>query len=99
MRKFTATVSTLILLASPAWAISRVDTRGRSCAAIQALIAKERAVILRYPSRDGRTTLYDRYVSSASQCGPGYYAERTYIPATDGSCPVSNCESSTDLAP
>lgn len=99
MRYITATAVALLLAAPQAMAISRVEARTRSCAAIQDMIAKERAIILRYPSRDGRMTLYDRYVVGTPQCGSGFYASRAYVPASDGSCPVYNCKPTTNLSP
>ncbi|MGM4982775.1 hypothetical protein [Rhizobium sp. 11_C7_N12_5] len=49
-----ALILTTIATAGPAWAISRYESLSRSCASVQQLIAGERAVILRYPSSDGR---------------------------------------------
>jgi len=98
MRTIAIVAAGLVLFASPALAISRVESRSRSCASIQEQIAKERAVILRYPSRSGNT-LYDRYVTNSLQCGSGYYAGRSYVPAADGSCPVYNCQPTTNLSP
>ncbi|MFK0166131.1 hypothetical protein [Rhizobium sp. NPDC090279] len=86
-------------LAAPAMAIERYDTRSRSCQEVQALLARDRQAILRYPSRDGRATVYDRYVINPAQCGPGLYGVRVSIPAANGKCPVVNCHSLSDFAP
>lgn len=86
-------------IATPAMAISRYETRGRSCAAVQSFVASNRQAILRYPSRDGQTTLYDRYVSSSAECGPGLYGVRASVPTADGSCPVVNCHPLRERAP
>jgi hypothetical protein len=100
MTRFLAAMVALLLTVSSASAISRYDPRSRTCSAVQALIAGERAVQLRYPSRDGRVMLYDTYVSRGYQCGFGYYAAQTYVPTLDrSSCLVYNCQSTQNLAP
>lgn len=99
MWKLTFAAATLIGAAVPAIATPRYDTASHSCAAIQSFVAGNRQAILRYPSHDGRMTLYDRYVSQSAQCGPGLYGVRAYVPSADGSCPVMNCHSTSELAP
>ncbi|WP_271025441.1 hypothetical protein [Rhizobium sp. RCAM05973] len=95
-----ALILVTIATAGPAWAISRYESLSRSCASVQQLIAGERAVILRYPSRDGRLTLYDRYVSDSEQCGVSGYAARTSVLTRDNpQCPVYNCRSSSVFNP
>jgi hypothetical protein len=99
------TISAVLILATiatagPASAISRYQSLSRSCASVQQLIANERAAIFRYPSRDGRIVLYDRYVTDANQCDFGDYAARAYIPTKDNpACPVRNCKSSSVFNP
>ncbi|NRP88684.1 hypothetical protein GFPCMMHI_04606 [Ensifer adhaerens] len=96
----TALILTTIATAGPAWAISRYESLSRSCASVQQLIAGERAVILRYPSSNGRLMLYDRYVSGDEQCGISGYAARTFVPTRDNpQCPVHNCRSSSVFNP
>ncbi|TPK88883.1 hypothetical protein FJ934_25680 [Mesorhizobium sp. B2-4-12] len=85
------------MLASPALAIGRYDVDAQSCADVHRILARDRQAILRYTPRDGRLTLYDRYVSSAVECGPGRYALRVQIPAADGSCSVLICRPVTDF--
>lgn len=83
-----------------AQAISRYDSLGQSCASVQQIVSKERAVLLRYPSRSGNIVLYDRYVASDSQCGTSNYAARTSVPTKDNpTCPVYNCRSSSVFNP
>ncbi|NLR99278.1 hypothetical protein HGP17_20855 [Rhizobium sp. P38BS-XIX] len=99
----TAAIALIVmttLSAAPASAISRYQSLGKDCAAVQQVIAGERAVILRYPSRDGRIVLYDRYVSDSDQCGISGYAARTYVPTRDNPlCPVYNCKPSSVFNP
>lgn len=85
--------------AAPAFAIGRYNSMSMSCAEVQALISRERAVILRYPAtRVKNMTLYDRYVSDGAVCNTGEYAARAYVQTKDNpSCPVYTCESTTDL--
>ena len=91
---------TLFCLATPALAISRYNSLDKTCAAVQQSIAREKAVLLSYPSRDGRIRLYDRYVAGRGQCDAGYYAGSDYVPTADNkSCPVLSCKSASDLQP
>jgi len=86
--------------AGPALAISRYDSLGQSCASVQQIISRERAVLLRYPSRSGNAVLYDRYVAGDGQCGTGHYAAATSVPTRDNPmCPVYNCRSSSVFNP
>ena len=95
-----ALILTTIMAAGPASAISRYESLSKICTSVQQLIAGERAVILRYPSRDDRVVLYDRYVSDTPLCGISGYAARTYIPTRDNPlCPVYNCKPSSVFNP
>lgn len=83
-----------------AQAISRYDSLRQSCASVQQIISRERAALLRYPSRSGNVILYDRYVVDDGQCGTGNYAARTSVPTKDNPlCPVYNCRSSSVFNP
>jgi hypothetical protein len=102
MRIFLAaalTVTTLCLTVSgPAHAISRYNSTGMNCAAVQTAIDREGAVVLRYPGRTG-VTLYDRYVASVRQCFSGEYAKSSTVPTRDTArCPVQHCEKRPDPA-
>ncbi|RKD67823.1 hypothetical protein BJ928_105226 [Rhizobium sp. WW_1] len=99
MWKAILSVTMSIGLAAPAMAIERYDTQSRSCQEVQTLLARDRQAILRYPSRDGRAMVYDRYVINPAQCGPGLYGVRVSIPSASGKCPVVNCHSLSDFAP
>ncbi|WP_246664914.1 hypothetical protein [Neorhizobium sp. P12A] len=79
--------------AGDALAISRYNSGSMTCSAIQDTLARERAVIFRYPSRSG-AQLYDRYVSNGSLCGTGTEARRSVIPSRDGGCAVISCQQS-----
>jgi hypothetical protein len=85
--------------ATPALAINRYNAMSYSCPEAQALIQRERAVILRYPAdRVKNMTLYDRFVSDRDSCDVGDYAYQSYIPTKDtASCPVYTCRPSTDF--
>jgi hypothetical protein len=99
MWRATLFVAVAMGLAAPAMAIGKYDTNAHSCEELQRLLASDQQAILRYPSRDGRVTLYDRFVSNAAQCGPGQYGVCASIPTTDGACRVGNCHSLSDFAP
>lgn len=90
----------VVCLASPALAISRYNAMDRTCAAVQQVIASDKAVLLSYPSRRGNIVLYDRYVTDRGQCNATEYAASTYVPTRDNpSCPVHNCRSTSALQP
>ncbi|CAN7241442.1 hypothetical protein LJR251_000926 [Rhizobium rhizogenes] len=84
---------------TPALAISRYNAMSFTCAEARAIINRERAVIMRYPSTRVRNmTLYDRYVSDSNACNAGYYAYQDYMPTKDrANCPVYTCRPSTDF--
>lgn len=92
------TVCAALLAAEPALAISRYNSTGMSCAAVQRTIAREGAVILRYPSRNrARLTLYDRYVADSRFCDGHEFADRATVPTADTpSCPVRACKRRPD---
>jgi hypothetical protein len=83
----------IALLPAEALAISRYTSTSMSCDAIQAAIARERAVILRFRSpRNPSLQLYNRYVRDWRQCNTGETTEFAYVPSADvRSCPVLKC--------
>lgn len=85
-----------LMLATPALAISRYTSTGLSCGEVQARIANEGAVILRYSGRKG-IPLYDRYVASGRQCAFDEFAKAATVPTADRqNCPVRHCERRPD---
>ncbi len=88
----------ITMLATPALAISRYNSRSMTCDEVHRRIAAERAVILRYPStRVAGMTLYDRYVSNAGMCGNYEYPQRFTVPTSDRpNCPVYACKPPVD---
>jgi len=80
------------LLPISAHAINRYNVSTMSCGAVHAIIDREGAAILRYPSPRSGIILYDRYVASDLLCDAYEYPDRTYIPTADTqSCPVYHC--------
>lgn len=102
MKKFFAGFAALafiaLIAAGPALAISRYNSTAMSCAAVQQAIAREGAVVLRYPSRSkAQLILYDRYVADSSFCDGHEFADRTTVPTADSpSCPVRACKERPD---
>lgn|GEM_PF-2658338 len=86
-------------LTVPAIAIGRFDIHTRSCANVQSLLAKKGEAILRFPSKEKRMTLYDRYVSTSAQCGPGKYGIPASVPTATGACAVVKCTLLNNLSP
>jgi hypothetical protein len=84
----------LCLICADAQAISRYDPTGMDCAGVQATLAREGAVILRYQStRTPALPLYNRYVGNGRFCGMGEVRARASVPSADvAACPVYNCK-------
>lgn len=99
MKKFILLSLLITSVATPALAISRYNSMSFTCAEARAVINRERAVIMRYPStRPRNMTLYDRYVSDGNACDVGYYAAQDYMPTKDrANCPVYTCKPTSDL--
>ena len=87
-----AVIVPVLLAASDAWAITRHDITGMSCAKVQSIVQAEGAVILRYRSPGSGMTLYDRYVRDNSFCSSGEISVRASVPTPDRPyCPVKKC--------
>lgn len=84
----------LVLVAAEAQAVSRYDPTRMSCNRVQATIAGQGAVILRYQSsRVPGLPLYDRYVQDERFCNMGEVRTRAYVPSADTkSCAVYVCK-------
>ena len=82
-----------LVAASDASAITRIETRGQSCGAIQRTLNLEGAAILRYRSKNKTgLPIYDRYVANRSACTFGEVTERATVPTRDTArCPVLKC--------
>lgn len=84
--------ATLSGTASPAHAISRIETTKTECSAIRATLIREGAAILRYTSKRG-LPIYDRYVSSSLMCESPSVGVWARVPARDtNSCRVIRCD-------
>ena len=94
--KLVSVVALLSLVASDASAASRYDISTMTCAQVQALIERDGAAILRYPSkRILSLPIYDRYVKGQKFCETGEVASGTGVPTTDQKyCPVTKCVAS-----
>jgi hypothetical protein len=82
----------LLLPATDAGAISRYMSTSMTCAAVQAKVAQEGAVILRHRSARTGILLYDRYVKNRLFCPVGQTTEWKSVPTTDRpACRVYRC--------
>ncbi|MER8502165.1 hypothetical protein NKJ72_14985 [Mesorhizobium sp. M0045] len=92
--KIVLLAACLTLVAAEAQAVSRYDPTRMSCGKVQATIAREGAVILRYRStRVPGLALYDRYVRSQQFCDIGEVRARASVPSADtNSCTVYKCK-------
>ncbi|WFU10136.1 hypothetical protein QA646_04505 [Rhizobium sp. CB3090] len=99
MKKIVLLSLLIASAATPALAISRYNSMSFTCGQAKAIIDRERAVIMRYPSSRVRNmTLYDRFVSDSNACDTGFYAYQDYMPTKDrADCPVYICRPSTDF--
>jgi len=84
----------LFALAAPAHAITRIRADQNSCATLQQTLLRERAAVIRWPSRRiADYFLYDRYVSPHYLCPLGEVAVAVTVPAADDPrCVVHHCE-------
>jgi hypothetical protein len=84
----------LFALVMPAKAITRIRADQNSCATLQQTVLRERAVVIRWPSkRIANYFLYDRYVSPHYLCGLGEVPVAVTVPAADNPrCVVHHCE-------
>lgn len=84
----------LMLVAAEAHAVSRYDPTRMSCNRVQATIASQGAVILRYQStRVPGLPLFNRYVRDERFCNMGEVRARAYVPTADNkSCAVYICK-------
>ena len=89
MRKLFAAVPMLFVAfaasADPAYTITNM-----SCSKVQATVATNGSVILRWRSRSG-APLYGRYVSDRRFCKSGEIITFASVPAVDKSCNVKKC--------
>ncbi len=81
----------LVLVPSAAGAISRYDPTTMSCASIQAAVASQGAVVLKWRPPDN-ILRFDRYVAGDQYCDADQRASATSVPAADqAECPVYAC--------
>lgn len=78
--------------ASPAAAISRINSTGYDCEQLRGIVESQHAVIFRYPGTAASGPLYDRYVSDSNYCSAGYIAMDSWVPAKDKQCRLQNCQ-------
>ncbi|MFP3544394.1 hypothetical protein SB748_13045 [Rhizobium sp. SIMBA_035] len=86
-----------VLVASPSFAISRLNPLGMSCAQARSAVHNQGAVIFRWTSPRG-LPLYDRFVRNSRLCDANEYAEWKNVPTRDDkTCPVLNCQNIDNL--
>lgn len=85
-------VAAAAAIASPAAAISRINSTTRSCGELRQIIDQQGAVIVTHPGTAKSGTLYDRYVSDSRYCDPGNVATDDWVPAKDRNCRLSICQ-------
>lgn len=87
--------------AQHAAAIDRYNAQRMTCGQVQAVIAREGAIILDYRSRNPDSPpLYGRYVTNRSFCASGEDATLGTVPTTDAAqCPLLTCVPSSSFEP
>ncbi|WP_322990503.1 hypothetical protein [Hoeflea sp.] len=100
MRHLTPLAGLLAVLvamaATPANAISRIETTRTDCADIRAALIDEGEAILRYTSKKG-LPIYDRYVSNSRMCQNYEVGVWVSLPARDtNACRVIACQADTN---
>ncbi|KQV36348.1 hypothetical protein ASC96_28150 [Rhizobium sp. Root1204] len=93
MSKISFTIVWLILFTLPAGAIERMYAARASCQQVQGIIARDGAVILRFPSKNvPGLTLYTRYVRSEFKCDSDFgISVRNIETADDINCRLKEC--------
>jgi len=83
----------IVMVSFPTLAINRYNVTKMSCSAIQQVVQREGAAILRWESkRKPGLPLYNRYVRHGGFCEPGQYARSAYVPSKDrANCRVREC--------
>ena len=83
----------IMLPASDAHAIKRINAATTSCKALQRAIEKDGAAIVGIRSPDTGNALYDRFVSRAEFCTGSNMTVRPYmVPTADNKqCPLKYC--------
>jgi hypothetical protein len=97
MKKPGFILPALMFAVEPAFAIERLYADSTTCAAAQQIVARDGAVILRYPSRKvPGMTLYKRYVRSQFQCDSDDQARLTSVKTADNAqCRLALCRSAS----
>lgn len=97
MKKLILAATAIAAMTASAEAVSRYNSMNHSCGKAQSLVAREGAVIFRYPSRSNPSlTLYDRFVRHGGYCAHAQEAAPMAIPTADRrSCPLLHCRQST----
>lgn len=96
MKRLLLLATSLSLLATNAFAISRYDIRKMTCEEVQAVVRGEGAVILSYGSSSVLgLPIYDRYVNGQNYCASGEIVRTAGVPTLDQDyCPVKKCVAS-----
>ncbi|PSJ60522.1 hypothetical protein [Kumtagia ephedrae] len=82
----------LALVAGEAYAISRYNSAGMSCAEVKAVIQRDGAAIVRYRSARTGAQLYGRYVRDSRFCATSELPQIVYITSADSrQCLVREC--------
>ena len=85
-----------LMLASPATAIERVQTKSATCASVQTKLIQNGAAILRYPSARTGNMLFDKYVGDSRQCQSNEIGKWASVPTRDtNSCRVIACSNAS----
>jgi hypothetical protein len=84
-------------IATPSFAIMRLNPLSITCQKARDTVHQRGAVIFRWSSSRG-LPLYDRFVRNSRYCDTNQYAEWKNIPTRDDpTCPVLNCQNIDNL--
>lgn len=88
----TAALAGLSVLGSDADAISRYWSTTMTCAALNATVQREKAVLFRWQSHLTGNTLYGRFVVNDNYCLPSEMVGTLWIPSSDkAKCALNQC--------
>lgn len=100
MRKISAVAISLTLTIAPANALKAYNSSSLTCAGLQSIIEREKAVYVRYPStRNPGITLGGRFVPTANYCESAKRAIPIPVATRDNrSCIIRICREQLDDA-
>ena len=92
MNRALLVVGAILIACTPAHAVKRANSATLSCDQAKALIEREGAVMVHYPSKNvAGLTLFDRFVANRSYCSVQMTTKSKTVPTATGPCKLLVC--------